>query len=195
MPVEVAAHAGFCMGVRRAVEMAEAATGDGIPSCSLGELIHNPEVVRRLAERGLETINSPEQAAGRRVLIRSHGVSPEVLEQLESAGSEILNLTCPFVEKLHRIVEESSQDGTAVILVGEKDHPEVRGTAGWAHGEVRIIAEAAEAESLPEMEKAVAVCQTTFPQARWESILAVLKRKVRKLNSHCTICSAPEIRQ
>ena len=91
MPVEVAAHAGFCMGVRRAVEMAEAATGDGIPSCSLGELIHNPEVVRRLAERGLETINSPEQAAGRRVLIRSHGVSPEVLEQLESAGSEILS--------------------------------------------------------------------------------------------------------
>ena len=195
MPVEVAAHAGFCMGVRRAVEMAEAATGDGIPSCSLGELIHNPEVVRRLAERGLETINSPEQAAGRRVLIRSHGVSPEVLEQLESAGSEILNLTCPFVEKLHRIVEESSQDGTAVILVGEKDHPEVRGTAGWAHGEVRIIAEAAEAESLPEMEKAVAVCQTTFPKARWEAILAALKRKVRKLNSHCTICSATEIRQ
>ena len=176
MPVEVAAHAGFCMGVRRAVEMAEAATGDGIPS-------------------GLEPIKSPEEAAGRRVLIRSHGVSPEVLEQLESAGSEILNLTCPFVEKLHRIVEESSQDGTAVILVGEKDHPEVRGTAGWAHGEVRIIAEAAEAESLPEMEKAVAVCQTTFPQARWEAILTVLKRKVRKLNSHCTICSATEIRQ
>ena len=172
MPVEVAAHAGFCMGVRRAVEMAEAAIGDGIPSCTLGELIHNPDVVRRLAERGLEPINRPEEAAGRRVLIRSHGVSPEVPEQLRSAGSEVLDLTCPFVEKLHRIVEEQSRDGTTVILVGEKDHPEVRGTAGWAHGKVWIIAEAAEAESLPETDAAVAVCQTTFPKARWEEILA-----------------------
>ncbi len=195
MPVEVAAHAGFCMGVRRAVEMAEAAIGDGIPSCTLGELIHNPDVVRRLAERGLEPINRPEEAAGRRVLIRSHGVSPEVPEQLRSAGSEVLDLTCPFVEKLHRIVEEQSRDGTTVILVGEKDHPEVRGTAGWAHGKVRIIAEAAEAESLPETDAAVAVCQTTFPKARWEEILEILRRKVRKLDSRCTICSATETRQ
>ena len=195
MPVEVAAHAGFCMGVRRAVEMAEAAIGDGIPSCTLGELIHNPDVVRHLAECGLEPINRPEEAASRRVLIRSHGVSPEVPEQLRSAGSEVLDLTCPFVEKLHRIVEEQSRDGTTVILVGEKDHPEVRGTAGWAHGKVWIIAEAAEAESLPETDAAVAVCQTTFPKARWEEILEILRRKVRKLDSRCTICSATETRQ
>ncbi len=195
MPVEVAAHAGFCMGVKRAVEMAEAAVGDGIPSCTLGELIHNPDVVRRLAERGLEPITSPEEAAGRRVLIRSHGVSPEVPEQLRSAGSEVLDLTCPFVDRLHRIVEEGSRDGTLVILVGEKDHPEVRGTAGWAHGEVRIVAEAAEAMELPETDRAVAVCQTTFPKSRWEEILGVLKQKVRELDSHCTICSATEVRQ
>ncbi len=195
MPVEVAAHAGFCMGVKRAVEKAEAAAEDGTPSCTLGELIHNPDVVRRLAERGLEPINSPEEAAGRRVLIRSHGVSPEVLEQLRSAGNEVMDLTCPFVDKLHRIVEESSRDGTPVILVGEENHPEVRGTAGWAHGEVRIIANAAEAEKLPETERAVIVCQTTFPHSRWEEILGVLKRKVRNPDSHCTICSATETRQ
>ena len=183
MPVEVAAHAGFCMGVKRAVEMAEAAVGDGIPSCTLGELIHNPDVVRRLAERGLEPITSPEEAAGRRVLIRSHGVSPEVPEQLRSAGSEVLDLTCPFVDRLHRIVEEGSRDGTLVILVGEKDHPEVRGTAGWAHGEVRIVAEAAEAMELPETDRAVAVCQTTFPKSRWEEILGVLKQKVQDRKS------------
>ena len=195
MPVEVAAHAGFCMGVKRAVEKAEEAAEDGTPSCTLGELIHNPDVVRRLAERGLEPINSPEEAAGRRVLIRSHGVSPEVLEQLRSAGNEVMDLTCPFVDKLHRIVEESSRDGTPVILVGEENHPEVRGTAGWAHGEVRIIANAAEAEKLPETERAVIVCQTTFPHSRWEEILGVLKRKVRNPDSHCTICSATETRQ
>jgi 4-hydroxy-3-methylbut-2-enyl diphosphate reductase len=99
------------------------------------------------------------------------------------------------VEKLHRIVEEGSRDGMPVILVGEKDHPEVRGTAGWAHGEVRIIAEAAEAENLPETERATIVCQTTFPHSRWEAILGILKRKVRNPDSHCTICSATETRQ
>ena len=195
MPVEVASHAGFCMGVSRAVEKAEAMTRDGIPSCTLGELIHNPEVIRHLAERGLEPIQDPAEAAGRRVLIRSHGVSPQVLQDLEKAGDEILDLTCPFVDKLHRIVEEGSRDGTPVILVGERDHPEVRGTAGWAHGEVLIVAEPEEAEQLPVIPRAVAVCQTTFPHGRWEEILTVLKQKVAELDSRCTICNATEIRQ
>ena len=195
MPVEVAAHAGFCMGVSRAVEKAEAMTRDGIPSCTLGELIHNPEVIRRLAERGLEPIREPEEAAGRRVLIRSHGVSPQILEKLKAAGNEVLDLTCPFVDKLHRIVEEGSRDGTPVILVGERDHPEVRGTAGWAHGEVLFVADPEEAKKLPEMERAVAVCQTTFPHSRWEAILTELEKKVRDLDSRCTICNATEIRQ
>ena len=195
MPVEVASHAGFCMGVSRAVEKAEAMTRDGIPSCTLGELIHNPEVIRHLAERGLEPIQDPAEAAGRRVLIRSHGVSPQVLQDLEKAGDEILDLTCPFVDKLHRIVEEGSRDGTPVILVGERDHPEVRGTAGWAHGEVLIVAEPGEAEQLPVIPHAVAVCQTTFPHGRWEEILTVLKQKVAELDSRCTICNATEIRQ
>ena len=88
MPVEVAAHAGFCMGVSRAVERAEAMAKDGIPSCTLGELIHNPQVIRDLAERGLEPIREPEEAGNRRVLIRSHGVSPQVLEKLREAGND-----------------------------------------------------------------------------------------------------------
>ena len=195
MPVEVAAHAGFCMGVSRAVEKSEAMATDGIPSCTLGELIHNPEVIRRLAERGLEPIGDPAEAHGRRVLIRSHGVSPQVLEELKAAGNEVLDLTCPFVDKLHRIVEEGSRDGTPVILVGERDHPEVRGTAGWAHGEVKFVASPEEAGQLPEMERAVVVCQTTFPHSRWQEILTVLEKKVSNPDSRCTICNATEIRQ
>ena len=130
MPVEVAAPAGFCMGVRRAVEMAEAATRDGIPSCSLGELIHNPEVVRRLAGKGLAPVSAPEEAAGRRVLIRSHGVSAEVMERLAAAGCEILDLTCPFVDKLHRIVirGKSSRDlrGLRGHAAVDQHNPHVR---------------------------------------------------------------------
>ena len=195
MTVEIAAHAGFCMGVSRAVEAAEKAVKDGVPSCTLGELIHNPSVVQDLAEKGLPPVQHPREACGRRVLIRSHGVSPDVLDSLREAGCEVMDLTCPFVDKLHRIVAEGSEDGTPVILVGEKEHPEVRGTAGWARGEVLVVATPEEAESLPRFDKALAVAQTTFPQERWHAVLRVLEEKVADLRSHCTICSATEIRQ
>ena len=195
MTVEIAAHAGFCMGVRRAVEAAEKAAEDGIPSCTLGELIHNPSVVRRLAEKGLEPVTDPAGAKGRRVLIRSHGVSPEEIAALEASGCEILDLTCPFVARLHEIVAAETEGGVPVILVGEKEHPEVHGTAGWAKGAVYTAATPEEAALLPRMERAVAVAQTTFPPARWEAILKVLEERVEHLSSRCTICSATEIRQ
>ena len=195
MTVEIAAHAGFCMGVRRAVKAAEKAAQDGVPSCTLGELIHNPAVVKSLSEKGLAPIKTPEEAGGRRVLIRSHGVSPDIIERLTKAGCEVMDLTCPFVDRMHKIVAEGSRDGTPVILVGEKEHPEVRGTAGWAQGTVYVVATPEEAEKLPPMKKALAVSQTTFPTGRWQGVLEVVKRRVEKLESHCTICSATSVRQ
>ncbi len=195
MPLEVAAHAGFCMGVHRAVEMAEKAARDGIPSCTLGELIHNPAVVSGLAAKGLVPVNTVEEAGGRRVLIRSHGVSREEEERLRQAGCEVLDLTCPFVSRMHRIVEECSRDGVPVILVGEREHPEVRGTAGWAHGRVWVVATPEEALNLPETEKAAAVSQTTYPPEKWEAVLEALRKRVRVLDAHCTICNATEVRQ
>ncbi|MGN0747955.1 MAG: bifunctional 4-hydroxy-3-methylbut-2-enyl diphosphate reductase/30S ribosomal protein S1, partial [Aristaeellaceae bacterium] len=170
MPVEVAAHAGFCMGVRRAVEAAEGVAEAGMPSCTLGELIHNPHVVEMLRARGVPPIAAPEEAQGRQVLIRSHGVGPEVLEALEKAGCPVMDLTCPFVDRLHRIVREETAPDCPVILVGEKEHPEVRGTAAWARGEVFVVATPEEAEQLPRMPKALAVAQTTFPPERWEAV-------------------------
>ena len=195
MTVEVASHAGFCMGVSRAVEAAEKAALDGIPSCTLGELIHNPSVVKELSRKGLAPISKPEEAEGRRVLIRSHGVSPLVIEQLQDLGCEVMDLTCPFVDRMHRIVSDGSKDGTPVILVGEREHPEVRGTAGWANGDVFVVATPEEADALPELERALAVSQTTFPPERWETVLSALKKRVEKLESHCTICSATAVRQ
>ena len=195
MPVVTAVHAGFCMGVRRAVEKAEESARDGVPSCTLGELIHNPAVVQHLASQGLIPVRSPEEAAGKRILIRSHGVSPDVMEAIERSGNPVIDLTCPFVEKLHRIVEESSRDGTGVILVGEQNHPEVRGTAGWAHGPIWTVASEEEAEALPSMDRAVVVSQTTFPPERWEAVLGVIRKRVACPDVRCTICSATEVRQ
>ncbi|MBQ8201100.1 MAG: bifunctional 4-hydroxy-3-methylbut-2-enyl diphosphate reductase/30S ribosomal protein S1 [Clostridia bacterium] len=195
MPIEVAAHAGFCMGVRRAVEAAMKVAASNVPSCTLGELIHNPTVVDMLRSRGVPPVSAPEEAQGRQVLIRSHGVAPQVLEALEGAGCSVLDLTCPFVDKLHRIVAEGTADGTPVIMVGEREHPEVRGTCGWAKGPVYVVATPEEAAVLPEMNKAVAAAQTTFPPERWASITAVLETKVRDLRKHNTICNATAVRQ
>ena len=195
MPIEVAAHAGFCMGVRRAVEAAQAVAASGVPSCTLGELIHNPHVVAELSAKGVPPVSSVEEAQGRQTLIRSHGVSPDVLRALSDAGCATLDLTCPFVDKLHRIVADGSLDGRPVIMAGEKEHPEVKGTAGWAHGPVYVVANAQEAAQLPDMPRALAVAQTTFPPDRWESIAQVLRQRIGDLEEHCTICSATETRQ
>ena len=195
MPLEIAAHAGFCMGVRRAVKAAMQVAETGEKACTLGELIHNPQVVDMLSAKGIPPVKTVEEAAGRKVLIRSHGVSPDVLEELSACGCEVADLTCPFVDKLHRIVADGSVDGTPVIIVGEKEHPEVIGTAGWAHGDVFVVATPEEAEQLPDMPKALAAAQTTFPPERWEAVTAVLRRKVQELKEHCTICSATETRQ
>ena len=195
MPLEVAAHAGFCMGVRRAVEAAVRVAQSGEAACTLGELIHNPQVVESLAAQGVPPVASAAEARGRKVLIRSHGVPPQTIEELRKVGCEVLDLTCPFVDKLHRIVAEGSADGCPVILVGEREHPEVRGTAGWAHGPVYVVATPEEAEALPAMPVALAAAQTTFPPEKWRAITAVLRRKVGELREHCTICSATETRQ
>ena len=195
MPLEVAAHAGFCMGVRRAVEAAEGVADAGRPSCTLGELIHNPHVVDHLRTRGVPPIASPEEAQGRQVLIRSHGVAPEVLEALDQAGCQVMDLTCPFVDRLHRIVREETGPDCPVVLVGEREHPEVRGTAGWARGPVYVVATPEEALQLPQMPKALAVAQTTFPPDRWEAVTAALRQRIPELRVHCTICNATETRQ
>ena len=195
MPLEVAAHAGFCMGVRRAVEAAEGEADAGRPSCTLGELIHNPHVVDHLRSRGVPPIASPEEAQGRQVLIRSHGVAPEVLDALDRAGCQVMDLTCPFVDRLHRIVREETSPDCPVVLVGEREHPEVRGTAGWARGPVYVVATPEEALQLPQMPRALAVAQTTFPPDRWEAVTAALRRRIPDLREHCTICNATETRQ
>ena len=195
MPLEVAAHAGFCMGVRRAVEAAMEVAGSDVPSCTLGALIHNPTVVEMLRAHGVPAIASPEEAAGRQVLIRSHGVSPDVLKQLTDCGCTVLDLTCPFVERLHHIVAEGTADGTPVIMVGEKEHPEVRGTCGWARGDVYVVATCEEAARLPNLPKAVAAAQTTFPPDKWEATIGALQARAEELQANNTICKATATRQ
>ncbi len=195
MPITVARHAGFCMGVKRAVNGAVNAAQEGKQIVSFGELAHNPEVISHLESVGVSVIHTVEEAEGRVVLIRSHGVSPEVTAQLKARADEVIDLTCPFVARLHDFVDRYSADGSPVILVGQSDHPEVVGTIGCAHGAVYTVQNVEQANELPMLTRALAVSQTTFPNERWEMILPVLRSRVEELTVQNTICTATALRQ
>ncbi len=195
MPIRVAEHAGFCMGVKRAVQgVTTAATSRG-SLVTFGELAHNPEVVARLQELGVSPIFQPEDAKDKTVAIRSHGVAPQVLSQLQAVANEVIDLTCPFVKRLHDTVAEYSRDGHPVILVGQRDHPEIIGTIGWCAGEVYCVLDEKEAMALPMLEQALAVSQTTLPEPTWLAILPILESRVKRLTVQKTICTATVLRQ
>ena len=144
MPYTIARYAGYCAGVRKAMESALTAAREardaGVPCYSLGELIHNPDAVEELRRAGIRPIERVEDAAaGGMILLRSHGVSPEVEEACRARGLIVRDCTCAFVRALHTIVRESGEAGVPVVLVGDPEHPEVRGTAGWCRGSCCIV--------------------------------------------------------
>ena len=196
MKLTIGEHAGFCFGVRRAVDKAFDCAKEQLPCVTLGPLIHNPQEVARLEKAGVRSVNGLDEVRpGETVIIRSHGVTPEVYAQCEKLGFPVSDCTCPHVAHIHQLVSRFSEDGGAVIIVGEADHPEVVGIAGWAYGEVFILPtrEAAEAAQLPD--EALVVAQTTIRRDRFEDVLSVLRRRVRDLTVRMTICAATSKRQ
>ena len=132
MSVRVAKSAGFCFGVSRAVELVEQAAKAGKKVVTLGPIIHNHHVVDKFRALGVEVIDAPEQACpGQTVIIRSHGVSRAVYEELQRRGVEIIDATCPFVKRIHGIVSRAEEEGQMPVIIGTPTHPEVEGIAGW----------------------------------------------------------------
>ena len=195
MPIRVAQHAGFCMGVRRAVQEVLKVAESESEIVTLGELVHNPEVISRLQEKGIREVASLTDATGKTVVVRSHGVSKQVMDEIQGRHLKMVDLTCPYVARVHEIVARYSADGSPVILVGEHDHPEVLGTIGWCSAQVYLVHDPGEAGRLPSLPKALAVSQTTFPHEKWEDILSVLQERVTELAVQDTICSATVVRQ
>jgi 4-hydroxy-3-methylbut-2-enyl diphosphate reductase len=193
MPLEITEHAGFCMGVQRAVDAALRAAEEGGPLCTLGELTHNPQVVELLKAKGVPSVDDLADIGGRKVIVRSHGVTPKTLDLLYGQGVTFMDCTCPFVDRMHRIVKEYSAQGKPVVLVGQRDHPEVQGTAGWCQGPVYILREEEEIAALPPLDEALAVVQTTFPPDKWERMADLLKERIPGLTVKDTIC--PETRK
>ena len=196
MELTIGKHAGFCFGVRRAVQTAFDAAKTEVPCVTLGPLIHNPQEVERLERAGIRAVASLDEVEpGQTVIIRSHGVTPDVYARCEARGIRYIDATCPHVAHIHELVRTYSEGGNAVLIVGEAEHPEVVGIAGWASGPVLILpdAQAARAADLPQ--RAMVVAQTTIRRERFEEVLAVLRERVGELTVRMTICAATSQRQ
>ena len=159
MEVIVAKTAGFCFGVKRAVDKVyeQVETAEG-PIYTYGPIIHNESVVEDLRQKGVRVIESEQELDALTegtVIIRSHGVSRRICEKIEERGLKLVDATCPFVKKIHRIVEEKSQEGYTILIAGNDSHPEVEGIKGWCRGKVIVLedTEAAAALALDADEK------------------------------------------
>ncbi|SHK32851.1 bifunctional 4-hydroxy-3-methylbut-2-enyl diphosphate reductase/30S ribosomal protein S1 [Anaerotignum lactatifermentans] len=195
--IRVAESAGFCFGVKRAIEMAYEAIGVEPKLYSYGQLIHNKTVTDDLASKGLEIVENLDGLTEGTLLIRSHGVGKALYDEAEAKGLKILDGTCPFVKKIHNIVHDKLAEGLGIIIVGDGTHPEVIGINGWCENAAVILEdeEAAKTKEIPEKEKYAVVVQTTFRQAKFDKILEILQDRGVNMEVHNTICSATEKRQ
>ena len=210
MKVKVAETAGFCFGVKRAVDKVyELIDTEQKPIFTLGPIIHNEGVVADLEARGVHVIteadlDSPDDTLQNgTVVIRSHGVGKPIYDKLKEKNISYVDVTCPFVLKIHRIVEKESLAGNHIIIIGDKDHPEVQGICGWCQGPYTVIRNKEEAEAFvpPKGKKISIVSQTTFNYNKFKELVEILCKK-RYDNSVLnmgdilnTICNATEERQ
>lgn len=201
MEVRVAKTAGFCFGVKRAVDQVYEQIAHGKrPIYTYGPIIHNEEVVRDLEEKGVRVLNSRDELATLTegtVIIRSHGVGRNICELLEQNHITIVDATCPFVKKIHKIVQEQGGNGRRVIIVGDENHPEVQGIKGWGKDDTLVIQSAEELENyeLPEGEKLCVVAQTTFNYNKFKDIVEKISKTRYDILVLNTICNATQERQ
>ena len=192
--VILAKNAGFCFGVKRAVEAAEKNKDNRI--VTLGPLIHNKDVVQSLENKGVRCVDSiGDVKPGETVVIRSHGATPEVYSELKSKGIAFIDATCPFVKRIHERVIKAREEGKAVVIVGEAGHPEVDGILGWAGEHAYVVYREEDLAALPDINDCVVVAQTTITHDKWQRILSALEQKVHSITPFMSICSATQQRQ
>ncbi len=197
--VNLAKSAGFCFGVKRAVDMVYQSVEQGDSSvCTLGPIIHNEQVVQDLEKKGVQVISSPKDAdKDSTVVIRSHGINKKEENELKSTGCQIIDATCPFVKKIHNTVHKYSMEGRKIVVVGDPKHPEVQGIVGWSVNGATVIESLDEAEKLSfeQEEKLCIVAQTTYNYKKFEDLVVIIRKKGYDIIAVNTICNATEVRQ
>lgn len=198
MEVLLADEYGFCFGVERAVEMVEdAVNSGGGPIQSLGPLIHNAQEMDRLGEKGVSTIDSPDEADSDTIaVIRAHGVTPQVQRDLERRAAKVIDATCPFVTRVQHLAERAAIQGRDVVVAGNPDHPEMIGVVGYAPDNTYVVRDAGEVALLPTLRSPLVVSQTTIKLKTFLEVAEAVRKKAdaepQVVN---TICSATRDRQ
>ena len=197
----VAPNAGFCFGVKRAVKLAEESASlvkDGLRVYTLGPIIHNPQEVNRLSLKGVKPLNGEELREGDAIIIRSHGIPPEKERELKEKGLRLIDATCPYVKAVHEAVCKLCEEGYFVVLVGEKDHPEVIGTLGYLKecgGRGVVVESLKDLEEAFKYDRVGVVSQTTQSEKFFKEVVGELALWVKELKIINTICNATSVRQ
>lgn len=206
MEIRLAECAGFCFGVKRAIDTVYEQLAKGKTIYTYGPIVHNEEVVRELMEKGvgvledreaLEKLPAQSGAEAAAVIIRAHGVPAEIYQLLEEKGLECIDATCPFVKRIHRIVEKESREGSHIVIIGNPGHPEVEGIVGWCCEAATVLEGPEEAMNFipPEDRKLCVVSQTTFNYNKFQYIVEIFEKKGYNVSVVNTICNATEERQ
>ncbi len=196
MKTTLAPKAGFCFGVKRALDLAmHTAKEEEKKIYTLGPLIHSPQVVEDLSRKGLKVVQDIEDIPEGVIIVRSHGVGPEVFVRAGEKGLKVIDATCPFVKKAQELAKKLNEQGYQVIVVGDKEHPEVTGILGWTGNQGIVVETPEQAESMPAMDKIGIISQTTQPEENFNKIVSVLKEKAADTITYNTICHATRDRQ
>ena len=206
MEVILADYLGFCYGVKRAIKIArENASEEPGASCTLGPIIHNPQMVERLRTEGVGTVDALEEMQKGTIIIRSHGVGPQVYEEAKKRGLQLVDATCPHVRKAQLASKDLADGGYRVVIIGEKEHPEVQSIFEWSANTALIVETEEEADALEPCQKLGIVSQTTFSGQRFKEIVMKLLDKSREKSGKITralgikiertICTATDQRQ
>ncbi len=201
MKIVLAEKAGFCFGVKRAMSIVEKTIekykDSGKPIYTLGDIIHNTQVVEKLKERGVLSIEDPENHTPGYLIIRSHGVSPDVIKKVKDLGYEVIDATCPFVKKVQNYAEREFKKGRYIILIGENNHPEVKGISGYIKGDFTIIESESDISKLPKDKDlpVTVVSQTTQSFEFFNRVVKELKNMYNNIQYYDTICDATHLRQ
>ena len=194
----VAKSAGFCPGVKRAIECVLELESQGLkPIYTIGPLIHNKQVTDSLEEKGIKAIENLQEAKNKNgvLVIRAHGITPAFQKEIMNFGMKVVDATCPLVKKVHNVIEEYASQGYETVIVGDGEHAEVIGLMGYTQGKGRVVGSIEEANNLPNFEKVNIVSQTTQKEATFLEIANIIKQKAKICNISNTICQPTKQRQ
>ncbi len=188
--------AGFCFGVERALKMAEEESSRATASIvTIGPLIHNPQVIEQMKRDGIEVVQEGQDVHDTVSIIRTHGIRPQEEDRLRREGNQVLDATCPYVKKSHQYAELLCNEEYHIIIIGDPNHPEIKGILGYAGKRVTVINQPEEADSLHHYAKAGIVVQTTYPIEKVQKVVARLIERSTELRIFNTICDYTSDRQ